>query len=134
MGYFVVALLFIAFGLFLLLKEWSASRHYQPISATIIRSEVRNRPGRRQYFPSIEFKYEINGIEYRSDRYRLFSYSSNQKRKQQRICSKLKAGTTCTAWYDPEDPAIAVLVKSVNWAGPLAIAIGLVILGIGVVK
>lgn len=134
MANILIAIIFIVFGVFVLRKEVSARKRFRPVTATVTRSEVRNRPGRLRYYPAIEFRYEVRGSEYRSERYRLLSYGSSRKRRQQRICDRFPPGMRCTAWYDAENPALAVLVKGVHWGGPLAIAVGLTMLVAALLK
>jgi hypothetical protein len=101
-------------------------RNFQPVEATIIASGVGDGPGRgANYHPVIDYEYYVNRCRYKSNRFRAAYWKSDYKWGPQSIVDRYPPGSKHTAWYDPANPAVVVLERSLNWIGLLiALAVG----------
>lgn len=74
----------------------------------------------------LSFSYEVGGRRYTSDRFSLSGPSeSDRLNDMEELQARFPGGSTATAYYDPANPAQAVLDRSAP-VGGLGIAIGVV--------
>ena len=87
----------------------------------------------REYYPQIDYRWNINDIEYAGFRYRLGEthekYDSRQEARA--AAKKFKQGESISVYYDPEDPSQAVLDKTTTFSIYVPLIIGLLFLGTG---
>lgn len=119
-GSYLVTCALIAFGLGFAgvgiknLIEANASRDWPSTSAEIISAEIKTGSGgprnsSTRYTPHITYRYMADGKSYTSDR-AAFVYSSSSD-KAQAFIRRFPNGAQVTAYYDPADPAEAILVR-----------------------
>ena len=97
----------------------SVLSQYQPITARIIHSEVRNKnpPGRKnrtRYFPLIKYRYAVGGRVYINDQYTAYFFYRHTHAEIQEIVWKFLEGSSVTVYFDPQKPADSVLVLPVS--------------------
>lgn len=98
-------------------------RTFRPVEATILESAVRDGPGRgANFYPHVRFAYIVDGTSYVSSTYGSGGWTSEREEKPRAIAARYAVGTRHTAWYDPAEPARAVLVRELDW---LALALAL---------
>jgi len=124
------------FGIFILgwgIVETFSQHHkaqtYQAVDAVITLSEATERRGlkRTRYNAHVEFEYEVAGQKYTSEN---INSDVSTRPKSEAFVEKYPAGTKTTAYYDPANPAEAMLVRRYS-AGPYnAILFGLLIIEI----
>jgi hypothetical protein len=108
-------------------------RSWRPVEAVILSKEleVRSDPERDTFKPLIEYRYEVDGQTYTSKRYDITVISSSGRASKERILDRYEVGETVTAYYDPDDPAGAVLTREVSLEFVMFIIGGLVFSGVG---
>ena len=115
--------IFFLFGMGFLIPffVWPALRvvdaqSWTELRCEIVSSEVRTHPGEDSATYSIDtlFRYEIDGREYRSNRYQFMSGSSSGYESKARIVQGLPPGSTTTCFVDPDDPHEAVIERGLT--------------------
>ncbi len=116
-----------------------ASNSWPTASAKITKSEVdvkREGVGRsetRTYSAEISFDYTVDGRKQSSSKVRIGSISkTNSKSRAQKTVDKYKVGSTAKAFYDPNDPKMAILEPGLSFYSVTATIIGLVFSILGV--
>ena len=129
----VIALLLCAAGAFVVYHtaypELRALLVFRPTTGTVTHGEVASGPGRgRTHSADIQFTYRVDGIEYSTGRYRTFEEGDYESGATETV-ALYPLGTTHPAWFDPDDPSVAVLVRGVSSVSVL----GLLLCGMGIV-
>lgn len=86
---------------------------YQPVRAKVLSSHVKqwhDSHGVDQYDAEIHYQYEVNGKAWQSDQVTPIYISSSQEWADSLVATH-KAGQECDAYYDPENPDQAVLLR-----------------------
>jgi len=89
-----------------------ATYGYAETDGTITKSEVETRrggKGGKKHHLHIEYSYDVDGQVYASDRYRW--QSSNERGDARAIQERYPVDSRRTVYYDPGDPAQAVLLR-----------------------
>jgi len=127
-GAFVLLMggLFLGIGVWCLWRDWRVNNVFREVRATVIgtRIDTHSDDGKQKYLPRVIFAYEVGGQEYRSPRYDT-AKSSGSKSRAQEIIDRYEKGQIVTAYYDPEDPDMAVLARGYAIEGPGFATIGL---------
>ncbi|HPA71978.1 MAG TPA: DUF3592 domain-containing protein [Spirochaetota bacterium] len=92
----------------------TASKVVQRTSQKSLRRNDESSQATLSYHPVVEYEYTVDDKKYSSDR---LSLSVDQKSSPQRlepILKKYAPGTAVTVFYNPDNPADAVLEKA-NW-------------------
>ena len=86
---------------------------WEPVECAIVSSQVRTHPGEDSatYSVDVLYSYEIDGREYRANRYQFVGGSSSGYDRRARIVEGLAPGTTTTCYVDPNDPHEAVIER-----------------------
>ena len=126
---FVVA--FCGFGAWGVYQYFRA-RSFLPVQAEVTHSEVGVNRGNDgiTYYPDIRFRYTVDGQNYDTGQYRILRISSSGRSGKQKIASRYPVGSNIKAWYDPNQPEVAVLNKSISFFPIIFLAVGLGVLGI----
>ncbi len=106
---------------------------WRPVEAVILSKELQvNRHGESDtYKPLIEYRYEVDGQTYTSKRYDIIDAASSARAGKERILERYEVGETVTAYYDPDNPAEAVLTREVSLEFVVFIILGLWFSGAG---
>ena len=119
--------------------EAKASKSWPTTSAKITKSVVDvKREGvgqseKRMYSAEISFDYTVEGIKHSSSKVWIGGLSrTNRKSRSQKIVDKYKVGSTAKAFYDPNDPRMAILEPGLSHASVTVTIIGLVFSILGV--
>lgn len=140
-----IGLVLLAIGLLgavLLVREWwaaDASRQWPTVTGTVFVSRLDEgqtvRPRTRFWTPRVEFRYEIDGREYTSDRIRFGSFPSTSIREEgEAIVRRYAIRSQHAVAYDPDDPSVGVLEPGAGAARGglmLGAAIDGLVLGLG---
>lgn len=118
MGLF--CLLFVGIGLLTLAKEHHRLSTYRPVEATVLRVGVDTRADSdgSTYAPLVEYRYRVAGRTYTASRVTPLN-ESRSGRWAHRLAARFSIGAVHTAYYDPDSPADAFLVRSrsiIPWA------------------
>lgn len=128
------ALLFTAFavvfevsfysGLASKVSEQRASASWPIVQGTVVSAKVieRRRRGGPSFRPEIEYDYTVNGTAHRSDRYRVI-HNWRTTSLAAEIVARHPPGTAVTVYYDPSNPARAVLSPGGAWGDTGAITL-----------
>jgi hypothetical protein len=85
------------------------------------------------YEPVIEYTYKFMGVEYSGSQYRMGSKGTSfDRRKAESILSRYPVGQQVEVYYNPDNPAQAVLEHG-SASGPLLLIVGAVFAVVGVV-
>jgi hypothetical protein len=89
------------------------ARAWQPVPCTILDSHVETHSGSdsNTYSIAVRFAYGVEGREYESDRYEFMGGSSSGYDFKAGVVAKLPVGTRTICYYNPADPADAVLER-----------------------
>lgn len=80
------------------------------------------------YEPVIQYRYQVAGQEFRSDRYRLGSkHTVMDQKRAAAVAARYPAGTRVDVFYNPQNPADAVL-EAGSAGGTVLIVLGVVFL------
>jgi len=99
------------------LEQSRVARTFQPVAAEVVSSALRtvsagtgvNKPV--SYRVDVQYRYTVDGREYRSRRYAFMGAGITDYAEAKRLAGKYPAGKHITAFYDPEQPAEAVLYR-----------------------
>ncbi len=86
-------------------------------SCQILASSVATHSGEDgpTYSVEVTYRYEVDGVEYTSDRYRFMGGSSSGYKGKRKVVDRLAPGTTTTCWVNPKDPGDAVIKRGLSW-------------------
>jgi hypothetical protein len=118
------------------LLQANASRDWPSTRAEIISAEIKTGSGgprnsSTRYTPHITYRYTVEGKSYTSNR-AAFVYSSSSD-KAQAFIRRFPPGAQTPAYYDPADPANAVLVREGYGTLWIFVAFGTLFASVGVV-
>lgn len=93
-----------------------AAAHYLETMGKVVSSRVESHRGSDSttYSPELEYRYTVDGRTYTGDRYAYSTGGSSDSSYARDIVNRHQAGKTVTVYYDPNDPAEAVLTKDVQ--------------------
>ena len=132
-----VPLIFVAVGTYMAASQHQKITTWQPVQATVLSARVeqhtsRDSDGRSSttYKPVIEYRYEVDGRSYTCDKVTPLS-ETRSGGWARRIANRYKAGRACEAYYDPQAPAEAFLVREYSFFPYLFILFPVPFLAIG---
>lgn len=123
----VMALFFGVFTLFGILGTWFflvrpmtllwQSQSWDAKDCEVLSSQVQSHSSDdgTTYSVDIEYRYEVGGQTYTSDRFHFMGGSSSGYAGKAAVVEKHPPGAVVTCWVDPEDPNEAVLDRSFRW-------------------
>lgn len=119
-------------------KKAQASLGWPSVSGTVVESRVAesvstDSDGDRTttYRPAVRYEYEVMGTQYTGDKMAVgIQSSSSNLRKAQETVARLPVGTLVKVFYNPENPADAVLEQKISGSAPLVVGIILLVVGI----
>jgi hypothetical protein len=135
-----------ALGTILIVTGWQLSRRgretgsYTRTRGRIVRAQVEETPrpseeGGPQFTPAVRYAFEAHGRTYESDLVSVASGTgagTSDADEARRVVERYPPGSEVDVWFDPRDPRRSVLVRGVaRFQVVLAVAIGVVLLGIG---
>jgi hypothetical protein len=89
-----------------------AAREYRPVTAIVMSSKVRRSTGapksQMSYSVDVVYRYNVGGVSYSSSQYRYLGRGLGYRGVVDEV-ARLPRGREVTAFYDPRDPARAVL-------------------------
>ena len=113
-----------------------ASKNWSSTTARILAADVEMRRNSTadgdstSYYPTVVYEYAVNGQRFQSRRIRFGSeIGYGFRRMAENIVAKYPNGTLVSVFYDPQNPAEAVLEQSAGSSNRLFGCIVLVILG-----
>lgn len=125
----------------LFLIEGNASRSWPTVEGDVRGIFVRSHTsdsGSRSYTYEVTYDYVVNDQRYNSDRYSLGEGSTASNRYNNEADARADgraqypASSAITVYYDPEDPASAVLRPGANWGTYMPLLMGLLFIISGV--
>lgn len=102
------------------LVDWSTMQGWQPVQATLASAETVASRGSKSttYSVKAEYQYRVAGQEYTGRRVAIGSGSDNVGEFQKELGARLeeaqRSGTPVQAWVNPDNPAEAVLDRSLR--------------------
>ena len=111
---------FLGIGVTVIAKEQRRLTVFQPVTATVLSTRVeehRDSDG-STYEPVVVYRYRVNDREYTASRVTPLR-QSRSGRWARRLTARYQVGGTYTAFYDPENPRDAFLLRSrsvIPWA------------------
>lgn len=99
-----------------LYQQWDADQRFREVPAQVeeARVELHSDSEGSSYRPVVRFSYEVDGQAHTSDRIGFAVWGSSDRQSVEQILEGVKPGATVTAWYDPDDPAVAILRKGLG--------------------
>ena len=128
--------LFLGVGVTMLVKEHRRLTGYEPVSATVLSTRVEEHSDSdgSTYEPVVVYRYRVSDREYTASRVTPLK-ESRSGRWARRVTARYEVGTDYTAYYDPENPAEAFLMRSrsvLPWAFLLIPLLGLALIAAGI--
>jgi len=128
--------LFLAIGETMIAKEQRRLSVFRPVSATVLSTRVEEHSDSdgSTYEPVVVYRYRVNEREYTASRVTPLK-ESRSGGWARRVTSRYQVGGEYTAYYDPENPAEAFLVRSrslVAWMFVAIPLVGLMIIAAGI--
>lgn len=101
-------------------RQLDAARRFLPTEAEVVRSDVATRRDAdgTTYRPDVAFRYEVAGAAYEADTLHFAVWGSSDRSDAEAAIRPFPVGAMTTAWYDPDDPSVAILqpgVKHLPW-------------------
>jgi len=95
--------------------QWLSNR-FVPVEATILSSEIKVHQDSdgTTYGAAIRYEYRVAGRHYESDRVRYGQMSESGGHWARQTVAENPAGATRPIWYNPADPAEAVLQRGIS--------------------
>ena len=123
------------------MRKAKASNSWPTAPAKITKStvDVQRKTGDRKkkmYSAKISFDYTVEGIKHSSSKIGVGGIvKSSNKSRAQKTVDKYKVGSTAKAFYDPNDPSMAILESGISYGNVIVTIIGLLcpILGLLVI-
>ncbi len=111
-------------GLASRVREQRASASWPGAQGTVVSARVieRRRRGGPTFRPEIEYDYTVNGTVHRSGRYRVI-HNWRTTSLAEDIVARHPPGSAITVYYDPSNPARAVLSPGGAWGDTGAITL-----------
>ncbi|MCW1922376.1 DUF3592 domain-containing protein [Luteolibacter arcticus] len=103
--------------------EWVAMRGWQETEAEVIWSRVRSKSDSdgTTYAVDLFYRYQVDGREYRSNRYDLLGGSSSGSKGKHEVTRAHPPESKLTVFVDPDEPWRAVVKRSAGWWGLFAL-------------
>ncbi len=144
-SYFLIGLLvaLIGAGFFIwggvIYAKAGASDAWPSTEGVVVVSKVRRsgntQPGDRRYkfTPQVEYRYAVAGSEYASKRIDFSSVTVSHKNsgRAMQVVNRYPVGKQVDVYYDPGNPAFAVLQRGVKTSTYLGFVLGTFLIGIG---
>ena len=127
---------FLAFGVTMLAKEQRRLSVYQPVTATVLSTRVEEHSDSdgSTYEPVVVYRYRVRDREYTASRVTPLA-ESRSGRWAYRVTARYQAGSSHTAFYDPENPADAYLLRRrsvVAWMFTAIPLLGMLLIAAGI--
>ncbi len=108
--------IFFLVGLGLSIHQRRIIETYRPVQARVLLRRVETVSGRNNdtYKPLVRYRYRVNGHTYTSQRYNALNDSASYSWAQTCI-HRYHVGQRCAAWYNPENPNLAVLDRTASF-------------------
>lgn len=103
--------------------ERLAMRGWKETDAEVIWSRVRSKSDSdgTTYAVDLFYRYQVDGRDYRSNRYDLLGGSSSGSKGKYEVTNAHPPGSKLTVFVDPDEPWRAVVNRSVGWWGLFAL-------------
>lgn len=118
-----------------ILDQAHASKTWPSVSGTVTHSEVvtRRSKGKVQYSSKVAYRYAVEGREFTCDNVWFGGHSSsNSSGSASQTVKKYPTGAEIAVFYEPSNPANAVLEPGTRWQSYLVFAIGVIFLAVGI--
>jgi hypothetical protein len=140
-GLSLLGLGLLVFGI-VFLKDGLASTGWPRVEGRVVRTEVRvdvsqrrgsARRGARRYYAVVTYQYEVGGATYTSSRYALGETSEKYQERAdaQAVAAGFRKGQPIPVYYDPADPASAVLEAGAGFGAWAPLVLSFLFLGVG---
>jgi len=127
---------FLAIGTRMLAKEQRRLSVFQPVEATVLSTRVDEHSDSdgSTYEPVVVYRYRVGDRSYTASRVTPLRESRSGSWAS-RVAGRYEVGSTYTAYYDPENPADAYLLRSrsvLPWAFVAFSVVGLAFIAVGI--
>jgi hypothetical protein len=102
-------------------KRWPVAR------GIVISSNV---AGAIKYYPSVEYKYTIDSVEYNSNRISNVNFNTKKRDVVEKFLTKFPIGSEIKVYYNGSEPSEAFLEPGINTGNILLLAFGIILLAI----
>jgi hypothetical protein len=118
----------------MVVPEWRAELDFIETTATVLQTRVEDssdNDGRAVYRPAVRIQYSVDGRQHDIWTYDITRAYSPGRDDKLAALDRLEVGRDYVCWYDPRDPAQAVVVRGYSWwFWPLALVpIGFMLIG-----
>ena len=121
------------------IKRAYESRSWPHIQGTITSSDITketrrdsNSRHRTTYYPRVKYKYYVDVKYYSCNRIEFGGVSGGKRSKAKKVVDRYPSGKKVTVYYNPQDPAVAVLKAGFSWGALFAFLGGLIFFGAGI--
>jgi hypothetical protein len=104
------------YGFKKMLDEQKAAQNWPTAIGTVLvsRLETSSSDGSTMYEPYVQYRYTVLGKQYTHNKYTLIQSSSNLKGHEEKKLVGFAVGASVPVYYNPSDPANAVLVAKTS--------------------
>ena len=111
------------------------AKNWPTASGTVVDSQITvkyNDEGNPLYGAEVKYRFNVEGMEFNSNRRTFADHNSSDKGRAEIITSIYAPGTPVQVYYSPDNPEDSVLESGTNSTMFVALAITLILVGIGV--
>lgn len=110
----------------------AASKNWTETPCDVISSRVQTFRKQPRYRADILYSYRVNGQEYKSSQYAIYSRGSRDSATELAVVGRFPSGTSAVCYVNPNDPLDAVLSRTVSPdAWTIGLFVGLLLSAIG---
>jgi hypothetical protein len=105
------------------------SESWPAVQAQIVSSRLRTSlegdANVRVYHPEYTYRYQVEGNEYTASMYRLGETAAKHNNRKDAEAARIPSGSSISVYYDPDDPAQAVMVTGAGIGAYVPLMMGL---------
>ncbi len=130
----LIPFVFMGIGIYMTINQHTKIHTYEPVEAEVIskdieeRTSTRKRRTRYKYLPIVEYTYTLGGETYTAAQVTPLNSTVGSRNEAYRIINQFTEGESVTAYYNPQDPHQAFLLKRYSMGPYLFILFPLLIL------
>ncbi len=119
----------------LVIPEWRTNHVFVEDVCTVLDKRIEQREGREGivYRPEVCIEYEVGGQRHCVWTYDIRRAEESSEEAAQKVLDRFAAGEKHPCWYDPSNPAVAVLARGYSWWFwlTLVVPVSFILLGSG---
>jgi hypothetical protein len=113
--------------------EWRVNQSFRDTECEVLKTRVREagEGADASFRPEVQIRYEVNDTPYETWTYDISGVYSADREASEKLARHFVVGQRYPCWYDPQDPATAVLVRGYTWVSWLTFLLPLAFVSVG---